>query len=187
MPPRRTRVLLAGFFASVLFSSVLLAQQPGGGQWGMPGGHGGHHGWGGGMGGHYGGQQRAPDPVVTEGPPQPDDFDGIVQLADSQRPAYEQLYANLMDSTQAKRDSLRAAREVMRDAFQSRDRSTIEDQGKVIRGITSDLEKRQKNFDDALKQMLDKDQWKRYQDWRAQRRKEMEDRMQGFRRGGSTS
>jgi hypothetical protein len=35
---------------------------------------------------------------------------------------------------------------------------------------------RQKTFDNAVKGLVGKDEWKKYQDWRAQRRKEAEDR-----------
>lgn len=175
---------LAGLVLLGLAGMPLLAQgpggSPGGGGWGMPGGHGGHHGWGGSRGGQGGNAQRtAPDPVITEGPPKPDDFAAMFQLADPQRPRYDSLYHSLMDSTAAERDSVVAARQEIRAAFQSGDREGAEEPIRTLRALTKDLENRQKRFDDSLKHLLSKDQWKDYDKWRAERRKEAEDLMRG--------
>ena len=124
------------------------------------------------MGSHGGRRSSASDPVVTEGPPKPEALDTIVQLADSQRLPYEALYTGLMDSTQAARDSLHAARQALREAFGSQDRATIQEQMRTVQALTRVLEDRQKKFDEALKKLLDKDQWKRYDKWREEQRQE---------------
>ena len=175
---------LAGLVLLGLTGMPLLAQgpggSPGGGGWGMPGGHGGHHGWGGGRAGQgAGGQRTAPDPVITEGPPKPDDFAAMFQLADSQRPGYDSLYHSLMDSTAAERDSVVTARQEIRAAFQSGDREGAEEPMRTLRALTKDLANRQKSFDESLKPLLSHDQWKRYDKWREERRKEVGDLMRG--------
>jgi len=181
---------LAGLVLLGLSAVPLAAQGPGGGGgWGMPGGHGGHHGgWGGGHGGQGGSTQHAvPDPVIIEGPPKPDDFAAMFQLADSQRARYDSLYHSLMDSTADDRDSVAAARQEIREAFQSGDREGAEQPMHTLRTLTKDLENRQKKFDDSLKHLLTHDQWKDYDKWRGERRKEAEEEMRGrYGRGGNT-
>lgn len=184
---------LAGLVILGLVVAPLSAQgpggSPGGGGWGMPGGHGGRHGgWGGGHGGPGGNSRHAvPDPVILEGPPQPDDFAAMFQLADSQRPRYDSLYRSLMDSTAAERDSVAAVRQDIREAFQSGDRAAAEQPMRALRTLTKDLENQQKKFDDSLKHLLTHDQWKDYDKWREERRREAEEEMRGrYGRAGGT-
>jgi hypothetical protein len=117
--------------------------------------------------------------VITEGPPKPDDFAAMFQLADSQRPGYDSLYHSLMDSTAAERDSVVTARQEIRAAFQSGDREGAEEPMRTLRALTKDLANRQKSFDESLKPLLSHDQWKRYDKWREERRKEAGDLMRG--------
>jgi hypothetical protein len=111
----------------------------------------------------------------------------MFQLADSQRPGYDSLYHHLMDSTADERDSVTAARQEIRAAFQSGDRAGAEQPMQTLRTLTKDLENRQKKFDDSLKHLLTHDQWKDYDKWRAERRKEAEGEMRGgyWRTGGT--
>lgn len=46
----------------------------------------------------------------------------------------------------------------------------------AIRSLTDDLSHQQETFDGAVKDLVSKDDWKKYQDWRADRRKEAERR-----------
>jgi hypothetical protein len=122
-----------------------------------------------------------------EGPPKPDEFAAMFQLADSQRAGYDSLYHSLMDSTADERDSVAAARQEIREAFQSGDRAGAEQPIRTLQALTRDLENRQKQFDEALKHRLTHDQWKDYDKWREERRKEAEEEMRGrYGRSGAT-
>jgi Spy/CpxP family protein refolding chaperone len=167
-------------------TSTMLAQYPdgdggpgGGGAGGMRHGHGM-------MGGPGRGMMKPLDPVVAEGPPPPAQFATITSVADTQR--YATLYDHFMTNTKPQRDSLAAARIAMRSAFEDRDREAARRQMSLLKSLGDDLAKQQETFDKAVKEMLKKEEWKKYQDWRADRRKEAEDRrqeMMGGRREGS--
>jgi hypothetical protein len=159
-------VLLAGA------SAVAGQQDPS-----MGGGRGMRHGGG--------GRSEAFDPVIFTGPPTPDSMAQLVGLEADRLDRYSTMYQNFMSSTQPERDSLAAMRQARRsDAGQyggaggerSFDMSTA-------REIRQDLENRQKQFDDALQDVLSKDQLKQYRDWRDQRRKDAQAAMQQRRNG----
>jgi hypothetical protein len=125
------------------------------------------------------------DPVVADGPPAPAEFAKITGAADTQ--GYARLYDHFMSSTRPQRDSLAAARRAMREAFQDGDREAGRSQGMILKSLNDDLSKRQQTFDDAVKDSVKKEEWKKYQGWREDRRKEAENRrqdMMGRRRGG---
>jgi hypothetical protein len=153
-------------FPLALFTLALAAQtaaaqysdDPGQGQYG---GHGGRmHGMG--RGG------SPPDPVVLQGPPAPADFQKLVRLPDAKLAGYQTLYDHLMTETKPQRDSLAALRSGMGD---SEDRSSFQERRQIFQPLSQELTRRQAAFDDALKDMLDKGQWKRYQKWRDDQRK----------------
>jgi hypothetical protein len=183
----RVRSLAIWLALSAGMTSMTLAQYPdgdagpgagGGGPGGMRHGHGM-------MGGGPGGGMRPLDPVVVEGPPAPAEFARITSVADTQR--YARLYGHLMTATRPQRDSLAAARSAMRDAFQDRDREAGRRQMSLVKSLGDDLSKQQETFDDAVKEILKKEEWKKYQDWRADRRQGAEDHrdeMMGRRRDG---
>jgi hypothetical protein len=113
-----------------------------------------------------------PDPVVLEGPPPPEEFARIVELSDDRKPAYATRYERFMAATRVTRDSLKSLRQSMREAFEG---------GGAARGLREELEHQQQVFDEGLKDSLSKDEWKRYQKWREERRKQVE-RDRGERR-----
>jgi hypothetical protein len=157
------------------------AQESGGyGGTGGPGMHGGHRG---GMRGAGGGGMTRLDPVVLQGPPAPAEFASIVQLPENQVGRYSQLYDRFMATTRPQRDSLDTLRSQMRDAAGNRDRDAMSRQRGQMEPLVKDLQKQQSTFDDTLKDMLEKQQWQRYQKWRDDQRKqaakEREDRWQG--------
>jgi hypothetical protein len=165
-------------------ASTVLAQYPDGGSGPAGGGAGGMHRGRGMMGGRGGGM-RAMDPVVLEGPPAPAEFAEITGVADTQR--YARLYEHFMGSTRPQRDSLAAARGAMHGDFENGDREAGRDRMGTIKSFADDLSHQQDTFDAAVKDAVTKDEWKKYQDWRADRRKEAESRhsdMMGRRRGG---
>jgi hypothetical protein len=123
------------------------------------------------------------DPVVMEGPPAPDSMASLVGLSGDALDRYSTMYQNLMTSTKPQRDSvaaLRAQRMADRQSGEGGPRGPGGMQG--MRELRQYLEDRQQQFDAALKDVLDHDQLKKYEDWRGQRRKEAEDRMREMRR-----
>lgn len=131
----------------------------------------GHYGRHGGRMHGMGRRGSPPDPVVLQGPPAPADFQKLVQLPDAKLPGYQNLYNHLMDQTKPQRDSLAALRNNMGD---SNDRSSFQERREIFQPLSQELIQRQAAFDDALKDMLDKNEWKRYQKWRDDQRKAAE-------------
>jgi len=132
-------------------------------------------------GGHYGrmhGMRHGtpPDPVVLKGPPAPDEFRRLVDLPDDKVAGYKNLYDRLMTETKPQRDSLAILRN--RASSDAGDRALFEQRREVFEPLSHELTRRQEAFDDELKTMLDKDQWKRYQKWRDEQRKAAEQERQ---------
>lgn len=123
------------------------------------------------------------DPVVMDGPPAPERVDSVMTLEPAQKDRYTTLYQNLMASTKSERDQVREAREAFRNGGGDADPAARQHSRDSMREAMQTLTDRQKSFDTALKDFLDKDQLKQYDEWRKARRKEMEDRMNP-RRGG---
>lgn len=179
-------VVIVGLSLS-LGATVLAAQggPPGGG----PGG-----GGPGGRGGPPPGMMRqVRDPVILDGPPAPDSMAVIARLDSAMAARYARLYQHLMETTRADRDSVRAHQPRPRDPLtevppvegapdRSRDRELDRRMGTGPGGMPAEmqevqnrmnrLELQQQNFDEALRDLLAKDQWNRYRDWREARRAE---------------
>ena len=113
-----------------------------------------------------------PDPVVLDGPPAPAEFARIVKLPADKLTRYTELYDRFMESTRPQRDSLTAMRRDRRKAFNEGDRETARRHRGQLRPLAEDLARRQVTFDDTLKPTLTKDQWKRYEQWRDEQRKQ---------------
>jgi hypothetical protein len=129
-------------------------------------------------GGMYGmGHGTPPDPVVLKGPPAPDDFRRLVELPDDKVASYQGLYDRFMAETKPQRDSLAALRN-QASGGDTGDRDSFEQRREVFVPLNQELTRRQAAFDDALHDMLDKDQWKRYQKWREEERKVAEQQRQ---------
>jgi hypothetical protein len=111
----------------------------------------------------------------------------LLTLNGAQRTAYDSMYQRFMAASQAARDSARALRAGMDSLFRGGDREAARQQGSALRQLGSTLEKDQKDFDDQLKGLLDKDQWQAYEDWRDQQRNFAEDqqRQRWHERGGT--
>ena len=120
-----------------------------------------------------GGMPLSPDPVVVHGPPEPAEFAGIVQLPQDSVGGYAALYRRFMDETRPQRDSLVVLRRAARDAFDAGDPAAAREQRDRMQPMLDELTRRQQAFDDSVKEMLGKAQWKRYQDWRNEARKPM--------------
>lgn len=123
--------------------------------------------------GGSGGRMRVPDPILFNGPPPPEDFLDLVGLDTTQYDSYRLQYSAFMEETRPRRDSLMEFRRMMRDAMGPLDPSGAPPRsssrpggGDLIQKILSELEKRQKVFDEALKAVLREPQLKRYEAWR---------------------
>lgn len=158
------------FLASCLFTAHLRGQGPGD----SPGAGSSHsHG----MRGPGGFQHGVPDRVLLEEPPAPPDFATIAAPDSAQSARYQSLYDNLMATTLADRDSLQATRSTMRAARESQNHESMRRSMEASQPLVVALQGSQQAFDDALKAMLSSDQFKRYEAWRQQRRKQAEDDM----------
>lgn len=146
---------------------------------GQPGGRGGS-----------GGRMQVPDPILFNGPPPPEDFLDLVGLDTTQYDPYRLQYTAFMEQTRPQRDSLMEFRRQMRDAMGPIDPSSGAPPsmggrpgGDKIQKILSELEKRQKEFDEGLKTLLREPQLKRYEAWRkeelAKAEREMRERFGG--------
>lgn len=113
---------------------------------------------------------NVPDPVVVDGPPDPARFAELVRLDSIGRVRYDSLYARLMERTQADRDSVNAVRQRARGGAGERDPRVAQ----ALRGVMGRLAGQLQAFDAALREVLTKKQWKRYQNWRDERREEAE-------------
>lgn len=162
------RALVGLTLITLALAGPALAQ--GGGGYGDAGGQGmrtGHRG-----GGMRGGGMLRLDPVVLVGPPAPAEFARIVNLPTDQVSRYGQLYNRFITETRPQRDSLDTLRSQMHDAFADRDRDAMQRQRSLAEPLTKELEQRQAAFDDALRGVLDKDQWQNYEKWRDAQRKQ---------------
>lgn len=135
---------------------------------------------------------RVPDPILFNGPPTPEDFLDLVGLDSTQYDGYRLHYSAFMDSTRTQRDTLMEFRRQMRDAMGPMDpnapmpemhsRSGGSSRGRIEK-ILSEMEKKQKEFDEGLKVILREPQLKRYEAWRkeelARAEREMRERFGG--------
>ena len=109
---------------------------------------------------------RAPDPVLFNGPPMPEEFIDLVALDSTQYTAYRTQYTNFMEQTRPLRDSLLEFRRQMRDAMESGRMSGDPESREKMQKTMGELEKKQKIFDQELKALLEEPQYKRYEAWR---------------------
>jgi hypothetical protein len=128
---------------------------------------------GGGMMGRHGGdgEHRLPSPSEIEGPASPAIMHDSMGLNSDQVKQYSERYASHMAATQASRDTLRTEVEAMRNAFQSGDRGAARGQMGDVQQEWKQLSDKDKKFDDGLKDILNKDQQKRYKKWKDARDK----------------
>jgi len=119
---------------------------------------------------------HAPDPILFTGPPPPEDFLDLVGLDSTQYDAYRLHYTAFMDSTRTQRDTLMEFRRQMRNAMGPMDPNAPTpgrhgrpggggSRGQVEK-ILTEMEKKQKAFDEGLKPILRESQLKRYEAWR---------------------
>ncbi len=113
---------------------------------------------------------RGLDPVVLKGPPAADEFARITGLEPAQRARYAELQQRFMASTQPQRDSLKASFAAMRESYQKGDRQRGRAQRPALRELRDNLADQQRHFEETVKEFLNQDQWKKYEQWREEER-----------------
>jgi Spy/CpxP family protein refolding chaperone len=166
-----TLILVLAFPGSSFAQSPGGYGPPGAGGYGPSGGGMRPRSGGGGFMGHGGGEHRMPSPSELEGPPSPAVMRDSISLDANQVQEYSKRYADHMASTRTERDSLRTAVQAARTAFESGDRAAARERGQSIGQQWKDLSDQDKAFDKGLKDILTKDQQKRYQKWKDDREK----------------
>jgi Spy/CpxP family protein refolding chaperone len=120
-----------------------------------------------------------PSPNALEGPPPPATMHDSIGVTGEHLTRYARLYANHTAATQPLRDSLRTTMKNMRSAFQSGDRSEARTRHQAAEQEWKELSTRDKAFDKALKDVLTKDQQKRYAKWKDDREKAAREQWHG--------
>ena len=152
-----------------LAASPAMAQGGYGGRGEMGGmGRGGRMG-GGGRGGKggYGGA----DPALMQPPPAPAEMTQLASLDSNRSARYAELYARFMENTAQERDSLQAVFRARRDAMAAGEQPSASTGS--VQEMTKDLAVQRRTFNGVLKSEFTKDQWKAYQKWLDQKRKEV--------------
>jgi len=185
----RNRMRLQWLTVATLISvgaAGLAAQRPGSWGGGMGGGMGGRGGRREGMRG--GGERGEPIPTAAEldGAPVPGFMVPRFELDSNQAQQYRQVYDSFMTATAPQRDSAKAARQAIDQAFRARDRQAAREQFPLIRRLGDFLAQQDKRFDDRMKRLLTGDQLKDYRQWRDEERKaEEEERREEMQQRGS--
>jgi len=173
MAPARYRPRMLRFLALLLLTATpALAQSRPGGGWGAGGGRR-HRGM---MGGPRGERARIPSAEDIDGPPAPAALQQIAGLTDEQASRYAGSYDAHMTATRPARDSLRAGLKAARAAFVDGDRAAARASAPEITRLWKDLSKQDEKFEKELGKMLDKEQRKRYEQWRDDQRKAADER-----------
>ena len=118
------------------------------------------------------------DPVALEGPPSPSEFTGIVGASTDQQNQYASMYEAFRQQTRGTRDSAQAVQRKLQDAMDTGNHEVIPGYVSTLDEAGTRLEKQQKGFDEEVKKLLTKDQWKKYETDQKDRRKELEEEMQ---------
>jgi Spy/CpxP family protein refolding chaperone len=133
-----------------------------------------------GWGGHRGSPRHRMEALgAAEGPASPAILRDTVQLSGGKLDQYTKKYNAYIASTKVTRDSLRSNLQAMRSAFQGGDRSKARDQRDLIMSQAQDLQKRDQEFEQSVKPLLNKDQQKRYDTWKNDRQKNAQERWRG--------
>ena len=115
---------------------------------------------------------------AIEGPLAPAVVQDSVGVGGKQLEEYARRYSSLMAASRPARDSLRTTMETMRTAFEQGDRAAARDRRGTLERQSKTLLDQDKEFEKGLKDLLSKDQQKRYQKLKQNREKDARDRWQ---------
>jgi Spy/CpxP family protein refolding chaperone len=152
-----------------LAATPATAQGPGYGPGGPPSG--------GPPGGGPPGGRRGPqfDLLALEGPPTPADFTRVTGATTEQQAQYSMHYDAYRRETKATRDSAQLAQQNIRAAFDHGRREAVPPLFATLNETGKTLDAKLKAFDEQVKKLLPKDQWKKYQKDEKERRKALEE------------
>ena len=168
MPPSRFVPLLMLSLPILLATTPASAQGPGAGPGGPPPG--------GPPGGGPPGGRRGPqfDILALEGPLAPGDFVKVTGATTGQESEYTTLYTAYQKETKATRDSAQLAQLNIRAAIDHGRRDALPPLFATLNSTGRTLDARLKAFDEQVKKLLPKDQWKKYAKDEKERRKALE-------------
>jgi hypothetical protein len=121
------------------------------------------------MGSFPRGRERMPSPDQVEGPPTPTALRQIAELSDEETDRYDKHYTKHMADTKSLRDSLRTTMTAMRKAFDDGDHDAARQHLPIAEGQWKQLSGEDDAFAKTLKDVLTKDEWKRYKKWKKER------------------
>jgi hypothetical protein len=120
-----------------------------------------------------------------EGPATPAIMRDTVGLSGETAQRYANRYANHMAGTRSVRDSLRKELETMPVESADEGGSTLRDRRPELQRQWKDLSKRDHDFEKGLKDLLTKDQQKRYKKWRQAKEETDRELWESQRRGSA--
>lgn len=123
-----------------------------------------------------------PTPSKIEGPAAPAVMHDTIGVTGEPMRRYAVIYDNHMAATGPERDNLRSSMKRMREAFETGGRDAARENRSDLQRQWKDLSKRDQQFEKALKDLLSKDQQKRYQQWKKAREKAEEELWKDRRR-----
>ena len=160
---------MATFLIALLAAPPATAQGPGYGPGGPPPG--------GPPGGGPPGGRRGPqfDLLALEGPVTPARFEQVTGATLEQKAEYTTLYESFQQDTKATRDSAQLAQLNIRGAIDHGRREALPPLFATLNATGKTLDRRLKAFDEQVRKLLPKDQWKKYEKDEKERRKALED------------
>jgi hypothetical protein len=109
---------------------------------------------------------------AIEGPLTPAVVQDSAGVSGKQLEEYARRYSTLMAATRPARDSLRTTMETMRTAFERGDRAAAQDRRDTVQRQSKMLLDQDDKFEKGLKDLLSKDQQKRYHKLKQNREKQ---------------
>jgi len=179
MPLPRFIPLLMLCLPILLATTPASAQGPGAGPGGPPPG--------GPPGGGPPGGRRGPqfDVLALEGPLAPGDFVKVTGATTGQESEYTTLYTAYQKETKATRDSAQLAQLNIRGAIDHGRRDALPPLFATLNSTGKTLDAKLKAFDEQVKTLLPKDQWKKYaKDEKARRKALEQEQKEMMPRGG---
>ncbi len=158
----------------ILVATPATAQGPGKGPGGPPSG--------GPPGGPPPGGRPGPqfDILALEGPPTPQDFVKVTGATPDQESGYVALYDAYQKDTRATRDSAQLAQQNITAAIDHGRREAVPPLFAMLNATGKTLDEQLQAFDQQVKKLLPKDQWKRYEKGEKERRKAMKAEMEAM-------
>ncbi len=122
------------------------------------------------------GGRRGPqfDLLALEGPVTPAEFEKVTGATPEQKAEYATLFDSFQKDTRATRDSAKLAQQNIRAALDHGRREALPPLFATLNSTGKTLDTKLKAFDEQVKKLLPKDQWKKYEKDEKERRKALE-------------